>query len=96
MQAKSIQKIVLVLVLFVLVGMFFILDLGQYFSLEYIKQSQQRFQALYAERTITVIAVYMAVYILATSLVPARCRGSDPCRRGAVRIPVGHGDRLFR
>lgn len=68
MQSISIQKVALLLVLSVLAGAFFFFDLGQYLSLEYIKGSQQRFQALYAEKTATVIAVYMLVYILATSL----------------------------
>lgn len=68
MQSKSIQKIVLLLALSVLIGAFFLFDLGQYFSLGYIKDSQQRFQALYSEKTATVIAVYMGVYILVTSL----------------------------
>ncbi len=68
MQSKSIQKIVLILALSALVGAFFLLDLGQYFSLDYIKDSQQRFQTLYSEKTATVIAVYMGVYILVTAL----------------------------
>ncbi len=68
MQSKSIQKLLLVLALAALVGAFFLFDLGQYLSLDYIKDSQQRFQSLYADKTFTVIAVYMAVYILATSL----------------------------
>jgi len=68
MQSKSIQKIALVLALSALVAAFFLFDLGQYLSLEYIKDSQQRFQTVYAEKTATVIAVYMAVYILFTSL----------------------------
>jgi uncharacterized membrane protein YdjX (TVP38/TMEM64 family) len=68
MQSKSIQKIALVLALSALVAAFFLFDLGQYLSLEYIKDSQQRFQTVYAEKTATVIAVYMAVYILVTSL----------------------------
>jgi len=68
MQSKFIQKVILLLVLSALVGAFFLFDLGQYLSLDYIKDSQQRFQTLYAEKTATVIAVYMLVYILATSL----------------------------
>ena len=68
MQSKTIQKIVIILALSALVGAFFLFDLGQYLSLDYIKDSQQRFQALYAEQTATVIAVYMGVYILVTAL----------------------------
>ncbi|SMP51231.1 Uncharacterized membrane protein YdjX, TVP38/TMEM64 family, SNARE-associated domain [Desulfonatronum zhilinae] len=68
MQSKSIQKIFLILALSALVGAFFLFDLGQFLSLDYIKDSQQRFQTLYAEQTATVIAVYMGVYILVTAL----------------------------
>ncbi|WP_031387454.1 TVP38/TMEM64 family protein [Desulfonatronum thiodismutans] len=68
MQSKYVQKIVLVLALSALVGVFFLFDLGQYLSLDYIKDSQQRFQTLYVEKTAKVIAVYMVVYILVTSL----------------------------
>ncbi|GAB6059011.1 TVP38/TMEM64 family protein [Desulfonatronum parangueonense] len=68
MQSRSLQKIVLVLVVLALAGGFFFFDLGQYLSLEYLKQSQQRFQTLYAEQTFSVIAGYMGIYILATSL----------------------------
>ncbi|SDB08806.1 Uncharacterized membrane protein YdjX, TVP38/TMEM64 family, SNARE-associated domain [Desulfonatronum thiosulfatophilum] len=68
MQSKNLLKSVLILVVVALIGAFFLFDLGQYLSLDYIKDSQHRFQALYADKTFTVIAVYMAVYILATSL----------------------------
>jgi uncharacterized membrane protein YdjX (TVP38/TMEM64 family) len=68
MQSKKFQKIFLILVVVALAGAFYVLDLGQYLSLDYIKDSQQRFQALYADKTFTVIAVYMLVYIVAASL----------------------------
>jgi len=68
MQSKKFQKIFLILAVIALAGAFYVLDLGQYLSLDYIKDSQQRFQALYADKTFTVIAVYMLVYIVAASL----------------------------
>jgi uncharacterized membrane protein YdjX (TVP38/TMEM64 family) len=68
MQSKKFQKIFLILVVVALAGAFYVLDLGQYLSLDYIKDSQQRFQALYADKTFTVIAMYMLVYIVAASL----------------------------
>ena len=52
----------------VLVALFFWLDLGRYLTLDYMKASQARFQALYAEKPAQVIAVYMGIYILATAL----------------------------
>lgn len=43
-------------------------DLGQYLSLDYIKGSQEKFQALYLSRRFVVIAAYMGIYIAVTSL----------------------------
>jgi len=43
-------------------------DLGQYLSLDYIKSSQERFQALYQSHRLAVIASYMGIYIVVTAL----------------------------
>ncbi|WP_320043048.1 TVP38/TMEM64 family protein [uncultured Desulfobacter sp.] len=43
-------------------------DLGQYLTLDYIKASQERFQALYLSHRFWVIAVYMMIYIGVTAL----------------------------
>jgi len=43
-------------------------NLGEYFSLSYVKASQQRFEILYSEHRFPVIASYMLIYILVTSL----------------------------
>jgi pyruvate/2-oxoglutarate dehydrogenase complex dihydrolipoamide dehydrogenase (E3) component/uncharacterized membrane protein YdjX (TVP38/TMEM64 family) len=47
---------------------FFALDLGHYFSLAYIKQSQGDFGAYYAQRPALVSAAYFAVYVAVTGL----------------------------
>lgn len=52
----------------VLVAIFFALDLQQYLSLSYIKESQARFAELYNENPVMVIGGYMAIYILVTAL----------------------------
>jgi uncharacterized membrane protein YdjX (TVP38/TMEM64 family) len=52
----------------VLVGLFFVFDLQQYLSLDYVKESQARFAELYQAKPVLVIAVYMAIYILVTAL----------------------------
>ena len=55
----------------VLVGfavLFKVLGLGQYFTLSYIKASQGTFAAAYADHRLMVIATYMVIYILVTSL----------------------------
>jgi uncharacterized membrane protein YdjX (TVP38/TMEM64 family) len=44
-----------------------VFDLGQYLTLYYIKESQAKFEALYAEHPAMVIVSYMILYILATS-----------------------------
>ena len=62
------KKIILVAIVLLLAGLFFSLDLGRYLSLDYIKASQTRFQLLYAENPFTVIAVYMAIYIVSAGL----------------------------
>lgn len=43
-------------------------DLGQYFSLDYIKSSQERLHALYQSHRVAVIAAYMGIYIGVTAL----------------------------
>jgi uncharacterized membrane protein YdjX (TVP38/TMEM64 family) len=68
MENKAIKKIAVVGVVVALVVVFFALDLRQYLTLSYIKESQENFQALYAEHRAGVIAAYMAIYILVTSL----------------------------
>lgn len=66
---KRIAKRIVVVTLVVgLAILFKILGLGQYFTLSYVKESQSTLVALYVDHPIMVIGVYMAVYILVTSL----------------------------
>ena len=58
------NKLLLVGGLVLVVAVFFALDLGQYFSLEFVKTSQAQFAALYAERPLTVIGIYALLYIV--------------------------------
>ena len=62
------KKIAVVVVILLLAGLFFSLDLGRFLTLDYLKESQGRFQALYDQHRLTVILVYMLVYIIATGL----------------------------
>ena len=50
------------------IALFRVLGLGQYFTLSYAKASQEYFASLYAGHRLTVIAAYMIIYILVTSL----------------------------
>jgi len=65
---KITKKIVVVTALVGLAVIFKILGLGQYFTLSYIKTSQAKFTTLYADHQLMVIATYMVIYILVTSL----------------------------
>ena len=50
------------------IAVFKVLGLGQYFTLSYVKASQEYFASLYAGHRFMVIAAYMLIYILVTSL----------------------------
>ena len=62
------KKLIPLLLLAVGIAAFFVFDLGQYFSLAYIKQSQGRFVALYEQQPVLVTAVFFLVYVAATAL----------------------------
>lgn len=68
MNKNLIKKIAMVVAGGVLVAIFFALDLQQYLSLNYLKESQARFAELYNESPVLVIGGYMAIYILVTAL----------------------------
>ncbi len=62
------NKLALVGVIVLLVVAFFALDLGRFFSLEYIKQAQGEFATLYASRPALVIGAYFAIYVAVAAL----------------------------
>ncbi|RJQ46836.1 MAG: TVP38/TMEM64 family protein [Nitrospiraceae bacterium] len=68
MNFKHIRKIIIVLVVIALIIAFKTFQLGDYLSLSYVKESQKHFTMLYEENSLKVISLYMAVYILVTSL----------------------------
>jgi len=68
MQSGLLKRILIVGVIASLIVSYFIFDLGQYLSLEYLKASRERFQGLYAEHTFAVIGVYFLIYVTATAL----------------------------
>ena len=63
-----IKKIVIGLVITGLVIVLKLINAGDYLTLSYIKESQQGFQELYREHSLSVIAAYAGIYILVTSL----------------------------
>lgn len=62
------NKVVLVALLAALVALVKFYNLNDYLTLEYVKASQARLEALYAEKPVLVITVYMAIYIAVVSL----------------------------
>ncbi len=62
------KKIAVIVLILGMIASFLIFDLGEYFSLSYIKESQSRFEAIYRENRVMVIAAYMVIYIMVTSL----------------------------
>jgi uncharacterized membrane protein YdjX (TVP38/TMEM64 family) len=68
MDKKLVQRLLIVAAIVIAVILFKVLGLGQYLTLDYLKDSQDRFAQLYANHRLTVIGIYMAVYILVTAL----------------------------
>ena len=62
------QKLFLLLALLAAVLAFFAFDLGRFLTLDYVKQAQSEFAALYQARPLQVVGVFLAVYIAATAL----------------------------
>ena len=65
---KVIDKVLIVGVIALGIVAFRYFDLGQYLTLDYIKGSQEKFQALYLSYRFLVIATYMGIYIAVTAL----------------------------
>jgi uncharacterized membrane protein YdjX (TVP38/TMEM64 family) len=68
MKKIPVKKVIIVLLIVIFIALFKIFDLGQYLTLSYIKESQQRFAELYSENKVLVVGAYMFIYILVTSL----------------------------
>ncbi|KPJ97501.1 MAG: dihydrolipoamide dehydrogenase [Nitrospira bacterium SG8_35_4] len=68
MKQEHVNKIIIVAAVIALIAAFRIFNLGDYLTLSYIKESQARFQEMYAASRFAVIAGYMGIYIVVTSL----------------------------
>ncbi len=64
---KIINKVVIVGVIALGIVAFRYFDLGQYLTLDYIKGSQEKLQALYLSHRFLVIAIYTGIYITVTA-----------------------------
>ncbi|QTR50950.1 FAD-dependent oxidoreductase [Candidatus Thiothrix anitrata] len=62
------QKTLLITALLSAVAAFFIFDLQQYFSLDYIKAQQAAFAAHYAANTVSTLLIFFVIYLAVTAL----------------------------
>jgi pyruvate/2-oxoglutarate dehydrogenase complex dihydrolipoamide dehydrogenase (E3) component/uncharacterized membrane protein YdjX (TVP38/TMEM64 family) len=65
---KNLKQIIIIFVIAGVLGAFFYLDLGQYLSLEYIKEQQANFLDFYKENTLLAIGSFTVIYIVSTAL----------------------------
>jgi uncharacterized membrane protein YdjX (TVP38/TMEM64 family) len=68
MTKKTVNRLLIILLIVGAILLFKFLNLGDYFSIAYIKASRERFEALYAVHRFSVIAAFMAVYVLVAAL----------------------------
>ncbi len=68
MRNNLLKKLPIVLLILILVALFKWLELDQYLTLSYLKESQAKFAELYATHRLPVLAGYMLLYILVTAL----------------------------
>ena len=64
----NLRKLVIAGLLLVSVAAFFVLDLGRFFSLAFLNESQASFAVLYAERPVLVALAFFAAYVAVTAL----------------------------
>lgn len=62
------QKTLLIAALLSAIAAFFIFDLQQYFSLDYIKAQQDAFAAHYAANTVSTLLIFFVIYLAVTAL----------------------------
>jgi len=68
MSRGAAKKILAAACLAGLVAVYFLFDLGHFFSLDYLKQSREQFQALYDAHTFLVIGAYFLIYVAVAGL----------------------------
>ena len=65
---NRIGKIILLLLIIVLIVSFFVFDLRQYLTLNYLKSQQQAFDFYYHQHRFLTLLVYFLIYVLVTAL----------------------------
>ncbi len=62
------KKLILLALLVAAIAAFVALDLGRFFSIDYVKGAQGEFQALYAARPLAMVAGFFVLYVAVTAL----------------------------
>ena len=68
MNKGTVKKIAIIFLIACLIASFFFFDLDKYMTLSYLKQSKEKFTALYSEQPVLVLSTYIIIYILSTAL----------------------------
>ncbi len=61
-------RLLVILLVLALIAAFFVFDLGQYLTLDYLKSQRQTFLDFYTQNQTATLAVYFAVYVAVTAL----------------------------
>ena len=64
----NVRKLILLAVFAILIASYFFFDLGQYLSLDYIKNQQASFDALYQENPALILGGFFIMYVVVTAL----------------------------
>ena len=62
------KKIILLLLITLLIGGFFVFDLGQYFNLSYLKEKQGLIESYYQQQPLLTIIIFFLTYVVFTGL----------------------------
>ena len=62
------KKIILIIIIATLISSFFLLDLGSYLNLEYVKSQQHNLQRWVADNTLMAAAAFLLIYTAVTAL----------------------------
>ena len=65
---KRLKKILILILLAVLAGLFFAFDLHHYLTLENLKSRQEAFQRYYHDHAILTLGIYFVLYVVVTAL----------------------------
>ncbi|MGD8568054.1 MAG: dihydrolipoyl dehydrogenase [Gammaproteobacteria bacterium] len=68
MTKRFFSRLVLVMVIVAVIAAYYIFDLGQYFTLDYLKERQYEFITFYQKNQLLTIGIYFAIYITVTAL----------------------------